>query len=132
MQPSIGAYAALRFDDIASAVDFCSALVPHIARRGANEDEDRAVVWFHVPTPAPDAVGDCCYLFASAGALAAAREAGLCLRIATRVIREALPRTAVLLFGTDAPLLGAARAGSAPPAAAPDASARLTRQSSSR
>src|SRR5438045_1087408 len=69
----IGAYQAVYFESVAQAVEYCHALVPHIVpRRGPRETaDDRAVVWFHVPARSRSSSRDGCYLFASAGAIAA-------------------------------------------------------------
>jgi hypothetical protein len=60
-------------------------------------------VWFHVPPRSTNTTHGGCYLFASAGAVAAARRAGLDTPLCGRVARAALPPTSVLLFGEDAP-----------------------------
>ena len=105
----IGAYQAVYFEDVAQAVEYCHALVPHIVqRRGAARDGDeRAVVWFHVPARSRGSTRHGCYLFASAGAIAAAERAGLDTPLSGRVTRAALPADAVLLFGDDAPAIAA-------------------------
>lgn len=105
MTVTIGAYQAMYFESVAEAVEYCHALVPHIvSRQGvvAHADE-RAVVWFHVPARSQGSTRDGCYLFASAGAIAAAERAGLDMPLCGRVTRAALPADAVLLFGDDAP-----------------------------
>jgi len=102
---TIDGYHAVYFDDVASAVEYCQALVPHIvpAPGGSSLDRERPVVWFHVPPRSTNSTRGGCYLFASAGAVAAAQRAGLDTPLCGRVTRAALPTTAVLLFGEDAP-----------------------------
>ena len=101
----IGAYQAVYFENVAQAVEYCHALVPHIVPRPGSRDtgDDRAVVWFHVPARSRTTSRDGCYLFASAGAIAAAERAGLDTPLCGRVSRAALPPDAVLLFGDDSP-----------------------------
>jgi len=105
MKVTIGAYQAVYFENVAQAVEYCHALVPHIVRhpRSRNTADERAVVWFHVPERSRNSSRDGCYLFASAGAIAAAERAGLDTPLCGRVARAALPPDAVLLFGDDAP-----------------------------
>ena len=105
MNVTIGAYQAMYFENVAQAVEYCHALVPHIVPRAGTRDaaEERAVVWFHVPERSRGSSRDGCYLFASGGAIAAAERAGLDTPLCGRVPRAALPPDAVLLFGDDAP-----------------------------
>ena len=105
MDSAIGTYYALYFEDIASAVEYCQSLVPHIVPRpGASPTgEERSVVWFHVPRRSTGSLYEGCYLFASAGALAAARRGGLDTPMSGRVTRRGLPAASVLLFGEDEP-----------------------------
>jgi hypothetical protein len=102
---TIGAYQAVYFESVADAVEYCHALVSHIVPRPGSRDVDgeRAVVWFHVPERSRNSSRDGCYLFASAGAIAAAERAGLDTPLCGRVSRAALPPDSVLLFGDDAP-----------------------------
>lgn len=103
MSETIGAYQAVFFEDVAQAVEYCHALVPHILPRAARTPGERAVVWFHVPARSRRSTRDGCYLFASAAAIAAAERAGLDTPLCGCVARTALPVDAVLLFGEDAP-----------------------------
>jgi len=105
MSVTIGAYQAVYFENVAQAVEYCHALVPHIVPRPGMRDsaDERAIVWFHVPERSRSSSRDGCYLFASAGAIAAAERAGLDTPLCGRVPRAALPPDAVLLFGDDAP-----------------------------
>ena len=105
MSLAIGAYQAVYFESVAQAVEYCHELVSHIVPRpGCRETTDeRAVVWFHVPERSRSSSREGCYLFASAGAIAAAERAGLDTPLCGRVSRAALPPDAVLLFGDDAP-----------------------------
>jgi hypothetical protein len=123
MNSMIDGYHAVYFEDVASAVDYCQALVPHLICRGGalSAPIERAVVWFHVPPRSTSSTRSGCYLFASEGALAAAQRAGLETPLCGRVPRAALPGSAVLLFGEDAPP-EAKRSRNATPAAARTAS----------
>jgi hypothetical protein len=105
MTVTIPAYQAMYFENVAQAVDFCQALVPHLVSRTATAplDEERAVVWFHVPPRSQQSTRDGCYLFASAGAVIAAEQAKLDAPLCGRISRAALPPDAVLLFGEDIP-----------------------------
>src|SRR3982751_1645601 len=110
MTVAIGAYQAMYFESVAHAVDYCQALVSHIVpRRGASASDSRVVVWFHVPARSQSSTREGCYLFASAGAIAAAERAGLDTPLCGRVSRAALPEDAVLLFGDDAPPMPAGK-----------------------
>ncbi|MFL5613451.1 MAG: hypothetical protein ACJ796_07325 [Gemmatimonadaceae bacterium] len=111
MTVPIGAYLAMYFESVAQAVDYCHSLVSHIVPRpgACNTIEERAVVWFHVPSRSRSSTRDGCYLFASAGAIAAAERAGLDTPLCGRVSRAALPENAVLLFGDDAPPMPAGK-----------------------
>lgn len=125
MSATIGAYQAVYFEDVAHAVEYCHALVAHIVpRRGSLRSEDeRAVVWFHVPARSRASTHHGCYLFASAGAIAAAERAGLDTPSSGRVTRAALPADAVLLFGDDAPPPSPTRKRSAHASSSPRRSA---------
>lgn len=104
MEHQVGQYLALYFDDVASAVEFCHRLVPHVCPRAANEAADgsgRAVVWFHVPRRSTKSTRDGCYLFLSPGALRAAQLARLETPVSGVVPRSALPVSSVLVFGDD-------------------------------
>jgi hypothetical protein len=105
MSATIGAYQAVFFENVAQAVEFCHALVPHIVRHCGTSlaADERVVVWFHVPARSRNSTRDGCYLFASAGAIAAAERAGLDAPLCGRVTRAALPPDCVLLFGDDIP-----------------------------
>ena len=105
MTATIAAYQAVYFENVAQAIDFCQALVPHIVSRPCSPrtDEERAVVWFHVPARSQQSTRDGCYLFVSAGAITAAERAGLDAPLCGRITRAALPPDAVLLFGEDIP-----------------------------
>ena len=117
MSETIGAYQAVFFEDVAQAVEYCHALVPHIVPRPGSRRiaDDQAVVWFHVPPRSRGSTRDGCYLFASAAAIAAAERAGLDTPLCGSVAREALPTDAVLLFGEDAPPAPAKRRHAAGP-----------------
>ena len=98
----IGAYHAVYFEDVGSAVEFCHDLVPHITSEAAELSGDaRPVVWFHVPKRSTDVSPAACYLLLSGGAVRIARVAGLDMPVSGIIPREALPLEAVLIFGED-------------------------------
>lgn len=104
MEHLVGQYLALYFDDVASAVEFCHGLVPHVCPRVSEDpaaDAGRAVVWFHVPRRSTRSTRDGCYLFLSPGALRAAQLASLETPVSGVVPRTALPQNSVLVFGED-------------------------------
>ena len=105
MSAMIAAYQAVYFEDVAQAVEYCHVLVAHIVPRSRARgiDDERAVVWFHVPARSRSSTRHGCYLFASAGAITAAQRAGLDTPLSGRVLRASLPPDAVLLFGDDTP-----------------------------
>lgn len=98
---------AMYFDNVAEAVEYCHALVPHIVTRERKVDQrvdrERPVVWFHVPPRCTASTRDGCYLFLTSSALAAARRANLEAVVSGIFPRGALPSRAVLLLGEDAP-----------------------------
>ncbi len=112
MEHSVGQYLALYFDDVASAVEFCHGLVPHVCPRVGADSAGRAVVWFHVPRRSTKSTRDGCYLFLSPGARRAAQLAQLEVPVSGVVPRSALPPSCVLVFGEDS-------LEQAPPARAP-------------
>ena len=101
----MGSLHAMYFDDVATAVEYCHDLVPHIIDRVTSPDprpdDERPVVWFHVPPRCTQSTRDGCYLFLTAAALEAARRAGLDTPVSGVFHRSALPTRAVLLFGED-------------------------------
>src|SRR3954462_4940042 len=111
MTVAIGAYQAMYFETVAQAVDYCQALVSHIVPRrgGSSAHDERAVVWFHVPSRSQSSARDGCYLFASTGAIAAAERAGLDTPLCGRVSRAALPAGPVLLLGKAPPPMPAGK-----------------------
>jgi hypothetical protein len=104
MSATVASYEALYFDDVAEAVEYCHALVPHVVpKAGRGPDGEPPVVWFHVPVRSQASTRQGCYLFASACVIAAAERAGLETPLCGCVARAALPPDSVLLFGEDAP-----------------------------
>jgi hypothetical protein len=98
----IGAYHAVYFEDVGSAVEFCHDIVPHITPEAAELSGDaRPVVWFHVPKRSTDVSPTACYLLLSSGAVHIARIAGLDVPVSGIIPRASLPREAVLIFGED-------------------------------
>ena len=98
----IGAYHAVYFEDVGSAVEFCHDLVPYITPEAAELSGDaRPVVWFHVPKRSTDVSPAACYLLLSSGAVRIARISGLDVPVSGTIPRTALPLEAVLIFGED-------------------------------
>jgi hypothetical protein len=98
----IGAYHAVYFEDVGSAVEFCHDLVPYIKPEAAEAPGDeRPVVWFHVPQRSTDVSPAACYLLLSSGAVRIARASGLDAPVSGIIARTALPVEAVLIFGED-------------------------------
>ena len=99
----VRAYHAVYFEDVGSAVAFCHDLVPHVSPKNAElfADDERPVVWFHVPPRGTETSRDGCYLLLSAGAVQLAQDAGLDVPVSGVIPRMALPTEAVLVFGED-------------------------------
>ena len=99
----IGAYHAVYFEDVGSAVGFCHDLVPHVAPMATRplSDDARPVVWFHVPRRSLESERPGCYLLLSSGAVHVAREVGLDAPVSGIISRSALPPDAVLVLGED-------------------------------
>lgn len=98
-------YQALYFEEVAAAVEFCDRLVSHVVPRagGYPQGAARPAVWFHVPSRSTRSTRDGCYLFLSAGAVAAAERAGIVSEheLSGAVRRAALPPGSVLVLGED-------------------------------
>src|SRR5205807_10397197 len=100
MSDSIGAYQAVFFEDVAQAVEYCHALVPHIVPGPGSRriPDDEAVVWFHVPARSRGSTRDGCYLFPSAAAIAAPDPACLDTPLCRSLARAPLPADSVVVF----------------------------------
>jgi len=105
MEYRVGQYLALFFVEVASAVEYCHRLLPHVVPRpgvAISEGGDRLVVWFHVPHGSTVSTRAGCYLFVSPGAFRAAERARLGTAVSGVVPHSALPVSSVLVFGEDA------------------------------
>ena len=102
MELQSGRYYAVHFDDVATAVDYCSAIVPHVVKRlrsGNVDGLDAPAIWFHNTREAGAPVG--CDLLMTRGAILAALEGGMRTPPASPSSRTALPAGAVLVLGED-------------------------------
>ena len=98
-----GRYYAVHFDDVATAVDYCGAIVPHVVKRlrsGSSDGIDAPAIWFHsLPREAAGPKG--CDLLMTRGAILAALEGGMRTPPASPSSRTTLPAGAVLVLGQD-------------------------------
>ena len=102
MELQSGRYYAVHFDDVATAVDYCGAMVPHVVKRlrsGNVDGMDAPAIWFHNVREAGAAMG--CDLLMTRGAILAALEAGMRTPPAGPSSRTTLPAGAVLVLGED-------------------------------
>jgi hypothetical protein len=97
-----GRYYAVHFENIATAVDYCSAIVPHVVKRlrsGDAESVDAPAIWFHTLRDHGSPKG--CDLLMTRGAILAALEGGMRTPAAGPASRTTLPAGAVLVLGED-------------------------------
>jgi hypothetical protein len=98
MELQSGRYYAVHFENVATAVDYCGAIVPHVVKRlrsGHAEGIDAPAVWFHTAGPAG------CDLLMTRGAILAALEGGMRTPPVGPSTRTLLPAGAVLVLGED-------------------------------
>jgi hypothetical protein len=103
MELQSGRYYAVHFENIATAVDYCSEMVPHLVKRlrsGRTDGIDAPAIWFHTVPKAPDSSGGCDLLM-TRGAVVAALEGGMRTPAVGPSMRIALPAGAVLVLGED-------------------------------
>ena len=96
-----GRYYAVHFDSVATAVDYCGTIVPHVVKRlrsGREDGMDAPAIWFHRNVAAGQAG---CDLLMTRGAILAALEAGMRTPPANPASRTSLPTGAVLVLGED-------------------------------
>ena len=78
MEIQSGRYYAVHFESVATAVDYCSAIVPHVVKRlrsGNADGIDAPAIWFHKAlAPGQPAT---CELLMTRGAILAALEGGM-------------------------------------------------------
>jgi hypothetical protein len=104
METQSGRYYAVHFDDVATAVDYCGAMVPHVVKRlrsgGVELDGiDAPAIWFHHLPRDGDVIG--CDLLMTRGAILAALEGGMRTPPVGPSLRTTLPAGAVLVLGED-------------------------------
>ena len=103
MELQSGRYYAVHFENVATAVDYCGAIVPHVVKRlrsGAKDGIDAPAIWFHAIPRTADGKS-ACDLLMTRGAILAALEGGMRTPAATPASRTALPPGAVLVLGED-------------------------------
>ena len=103
MELQSGRYYAVHFENIATAVDYCSAIVPHVVKRlrsGDADNLDAPAIWFHTLREPGAPKG--CDLLMTRGAILAALEGGMRTPAAGPSARTTLPAGAVLVLGEDA------------------------------
>lgn len=102
MEIQSGRYYAVHFESVATAVDYCSAIVPHVVKRlrsGNADGIDAPAIWFHKAlAPGQPAT---CELLMTRGAILAALEGGMRTPAAGPTNRTVLPPGAVLVLGED-------------------------------
>lgn len=102
MELQSGRYYAVHFENIAAAVDYCSAIVPHVVKRlrsGDVDGIDAPAIWFH--TERDPASPRTCDLLMTRGAILAALEGGMRTPPVGPSTRTVLPAGAVLVLGED-------------------------------
>jgi hypothetical protein len=105
METQSGRYYAVHFDNVATAVDYCGAMVPHVVKRlrsGCPETDgiDTPAIWFHHPPRDGHGVPGCDLLM-TRGAILAALEGGMRTPPVGPSLRTTLPAGAVLVLGED-------------------------------
>ena len=102
MELQSGRYYAVHFENVATAVDYCSAIVPHVVKqlRSGNVDRiDAPAIWFHMLRDQGSVRG--CDLLMTRGAILAALEGGMRTPPVGPSTRTTLPAGAVLVLGED-------------------------------
>ena len=102
METQSGRYYAVHFESVATAVDYCSAIVPHVVKRlrsGSVDGLDAPAIWFYTSREAGRLSG--CELLMTRGAILAALEGGMRTPNAGPASRTVLPAGAVLVLGED-------------------------------
>src|SRR3954466_9274436 len=101
MELQSGRYYAVHFENIATAVDYCGAIVPHVVKRlrTGSDGVDAPAIWFHTLRDPSSPSG--CDLLMTRGAILAALEGGMRTPPAGPSSRTTLPPGAVLVLGED-------------------------------
>lgn len=98
-----GRYYAVHFENVATAVDYCGEMVPHVVKRlrsNRGDGIDAPAIWFHtLPRTTEAPVG--CDLLMTRGAILAALEGGMRTPSVGPSMRTVLPAGAVLVLGED-------------------------------
>lgn len=98
-----GRYYAVHFENIATAVDYCGEMVPHVVKRlrsGRSDGIDAPAIWFHTPPRSAEPASGCDLLM-TRGAILAALEGGMRTPPVGPSMRTTLPAGAVLVLGED-------------------------------
>ena len=99
-----GRYYAVHFEDIVTAVDYCSEMVPHVVKRlrsGQADGIDAPAIWFSTLPRSASGSAAGCDLLMTRGAVLAALEGGLRTPSPGPSMRTTLPAGAVLVLGED-------------------------------
>jgi hypothetical protein len=102
MELQSGRYYAVHFESVATAVDYCGAMVPHVVKRlrtGCVDGLDAPAIWFHSLRDSDSRPG--CDLLMTRGAVLAALEGGMRTPPVGPSLRTTLPAGAVLVLGED-------------------------------
>jgi hypothetical protein len=102
MEMQSGRYYAVHFESVATAVDYCGAIVPHVVKRlrsGNTDGVDAPAIWFHTLRDPGSSTG--CDLLMTRGAVLAALEGGMRTPAGGPSMRTTLPAGAVLVLGED-------------------------------
>ena len=103
MDPQSGRYYAVHFENVATAVDYCGKIVPHVVKRlrsGTADGVDAPAVWFYSLPKSPEGLPGCDLLM-TRGAILAALEGGMRTPPVGPSFRTTLPAGAVLVLGED-------------------------------
>ena len=103
MDSQSGRYYAVHFENVATAVNYCGEIVPHVVKRlrsGTADGVDAPAIWFHSSPRTPQG-GAGCDLLMTRGAILAALEGGMRTPPVGPSLRTTLPSGAVLVLGED-------------------------------
>jgi hypothetical protein len=103
MDSQSGRYYAVHFENVATAVNYCGEIVPHVVKRlrsGNSDGVDAPAIWFH-SSPRTTQGSSGCDLLMTRGAILAALEGGMRTPPVGPSLRTTLPSGAVLVLGED-------------------------------